>query len=417
MSHVKIPEIPLSKVWEIYQVMKNRLAKDVFGRDSDWRDSGWRERLYSQGGGEGLGTLQMILTAILSGGHVLLEDYPGSGKSFLASKLSECLKDDLVEGEERTEIKKYKRIQCVPDLLPSDILGFNKPAQQGSKPQFIPGPIFAHFLLLDEINRTTPKVQSAMLEAMAEERVTVEGEPHELGPLFFVIATQNPLDKTGTYPLPGASLDRFLFKRTLSPISREACVRIMLESGSDGKKRFQEWCDKKNIKPPAENAEKVYADREVLGTELVGSKNAIKTKVRLSNATVDALVKVDEIIAESYNKPFADTGIRFEEGSRPSPRTLKRLAGALKVMALIREGERIEKEVLGTDKKMDEKKHQEIGSKLDSCGLETTPALIKPIVADFLRHRVYPKAGGTVSGKALELCLVAIAEEAIKRTL
>jgi hypothetical protein len=191
----------------------------------------------------------------------------------------------------------------------------------------------------------------------------------------------------------------------------------MLESGSDGKERFQEWCKRKNIESPAENAEKVYADREVLGTELVGSKNAIKTKVKLSNATVDALVKVDEIIAESYDKPFSDTGIRFEEGSRPSPRTLKRLAGALKVMALIREGERIEKEVLGTDKKMDEKKHQEIGSKLDSCGLETTPALIKPIVADFLRHRVYPKAGGTVSGKALELCLVAIAEEAIKRTL
>lgn len=409
MSYVNIPEIPLSKVWEIYQIMKNRLAKEVFGRDADWRDNDWREKLYSQGGGEGLGTLQMILTAILSGGHVLLEDYPGSGKSFLASELSKCLEDDLLEkSQKKTEIKDYKRIQCVPDLLPSDILGYNKPAQHGDQPQFVPGPIFAHFLLLDEINRTTPKVQSAMLEAMAEERVTVEGEPHQLGPLFFVIATQNPLDKTGTYPLPGASLDRFLFKRTLSPISKEACVRIMLESGADGKERFKDWCDKKGIQQPSDKANKVYVDRKVLGTELVAAKNAIKTKVRLSNATVDALLRVDELIFESYEKPFADTGIRFEEGSRPSPRTLKRLAGALKVMAVIREGEKLQTQGLPD---------QEIARRLDAGGLETTPSLIKPVVADFLRHRVYPKAGSSVSGKSLELCLVGIAEEAIKSTL
>lgn len=410
----------------------------MFGRDEDWKDGDWREKLYGSDGGEGLGTLQLILTAILSGGHVLLEDYPGSGKSFLAKKLSECLDDDLDEMKwQKTVLKPFRRIQCVPDLLPSDILGYNRPAQGGilGVPDFLPGPVFAHFLLLDEINRTTPKVQSAMLEAMAEGQVTVDGFAHKLGPLFFVIATQNPLDKTGTYPLPAASLDRFIFKRTLPPVGKNASVRIMLESGPNGKALFEAWCDDKKVPIPGGGPKHYDTNRLVLATELVAAKDAIKEQVKLSHATVEALLNLDRLIAESCSKPFADTGILFEEGSRPSPRTLQRLAGTLKVMALIREGERLEKQAeLGDqsrekkDQSEEERKKEaqrkraviEAGfKKFDAAKdpLETDPSLLKPIVADFMRHRVHIKSGRPVSPRDLETCLVSIAEEAVKRTL
>jgi len=389
------PSIPLSKVWEIYQIMKNRLAKDVFGRDSDWD-----KELYPEGG---LGTLQMIITAILSGGHVLLQDYPGSGKSFLVTKLAKCIHDDIPE--EGFNIPPYKRIQCVPDLLPSDIMGYNKPAMDGVPAHFVHGPVFAYFLLLDEINRTTPKVQSAMLQAMAEGTVTVDGDDKKLGEIFFVIATQNPLDKVGTYPLPGASLDRFLFKRTLEPISKEATVRIILDSGDEGKEGFKKWCSSQNITPPDDKVNKTYADRKINAKELIAAKKTIEEKVQLSNATINTLLKVDELIQTCYEEPILrDSRITFEEGSRPSPRTLKRLAGALKVMALICKGEELEKQGVSDP---------EIGKELDRTPLETHPRLLRKIVADFLRHRVYPK-GGAVSDKELEKYLVAIADEAIK---
>jgi len=419
--------MPLSKVWEIYQIMKHRLSKDVFGRDSDWD-----RELYGE---DGLGTLQMIITAILCGGHVLLEDYPGSGKSFLAVKLAACIEDDIPE--EGFDIPAYKRIQCVPDLLPSDILGFHKPAMNSEPARFVHGPIFAYFLLLDEINRTTPKVQSAMLEAMAEGNVTVEGERHELGELFFFIATENPLDKVGTYPLPGASLDRFLFKRTLEPISKESTVKIILDYGADGglgERAFEHWCSSQNVVPPVpkkDESREGWTKRKIKVTELNAAKKAVTANVSLSNATINALLKVDELIQGCYHEPIdsplvKDSRITFQEGSRPSPRTLKRLAGALKVMALICKGEELER------KKVDELRHQvgykickgeelerkkvseaEIANQLDKTPLETHPRLLKKIIADFLRHRVSPKGGG-VSAKALERYLVAIAEAAIK---
>jgi hypothetical protein len=433
--------LSLFETWEIYQTMKWRLSKDVFGRDEDWKDGDWREKLYGSDGGEGLGTLQLILTAILSGGHVLLEDYPGSGKSFLAKKLSECFKDDLEE--RKIEVVAFRRIQCVPDLLPADIVGYNRPAQgiNSSSTLFLPGPIFAHFVLLDEINRTTPKVQSAMLEAMAEGQVTVEGVGHELGKLFFVIATQNPLDKTGTYPLPAASLDRFIFKRTLSPVGRNASVRIMLESGPNGKALFKDWCEEKHVPIPGGGPTHYDTNRQVLATELVAAKDAIKEQVKLSHATVEALLNLDKLIGESCSKPFADTGIQFEEGSRPSPRTLQRLAGTLKVMALIREGEKLEKQAELDDRSREKKDQSEEERKKEAQrkravieagfkkfdaakkpvepdpSLQTDPSLLKPIVADFMRHRVHIKSGRPVSPRDLETCLVSIAEEAVKRTL
>ena len=143
-----------------------------------------------------------VITALLAGGHVLLEGVPGLGKTLLVRTLAECI--DL----------SYSRIQFTPDLMPADIVGTDVIAEgeEGMRFRFQPGPIFAHLILADEINRATPRTQSAMLEAMQEHAVTVGRQTHRLPRPFFVLATQNPIDLQGTYPLPEAQIDRFFFK-------------------------------------------------------------------------------------------------------------------------------------------------------------------------------------------------------------
>jgi len=168
--------------------------------------------------------IDLVLTALLADGHVLLEDYPGSGKTTLARALGAAIEAD---GERGPHLAAFRRIQFTPDLLPSDITGTNVFDVETSRFDFRHGPVFAHIVLADEINRTSPKVQAAMLEAMAEKQVTVDNDTHELDSLFFVIATQNPLDLAGTYPLPTPQLDRFLFKIEMVHISREAELDVL----------------------------------------------------------------------------------------------------------------------------------------------------------------------------------------------
>jgi len=144
--------------------------------------------------------LEQVLTGMLANGHVLIEDYPGLAKTLIARLFAQALDLD------------FKRIQFTPDLLPSDVTGSFLYDQREGRFEFRRGPVFAHLLLADEINRATPKTQSALLEAMQESQVTVEGERFALGPPFLVIATQNPIDLEGTYPLPEAQLDRFLLR-------------------------------------------------------------------------------------------------------------------------------------------------------------------------------------------------------------
>lgn len=167
--------------------------------------------------------IELILVALLADGHVLLEDYPGSGKTTLAKTLGESIADDLPDDE----IPDFRRIQFTPDLLPSDVTGVTVFDADTKDFQFRRGPIFAYVVLGDEINRTSPKVQSAMLEAMAEKQVTVDNVSYLLDEFFFVIATQNPLDLAGTYPLPTAQLDRFLFKIRMDYIDREAEIEVL----------------------------------------------------------------------------------------------------------------------------------------------------------------------------------------------
>ena len=167
--------------------------------------------------------VELVLIALLADGHVLLEDYPGSGKTTLARALGNALE----EGASASGIAAFRRIQFTPDLLPSDITGTNIFDVETGRFAFRRGPVFAHVVLADEINRTSPKVQAAMLEAMAEKQVTVDNESHLLDDLFFVIATQNPLDLAGTYPLPTPQLDRFLFKIEMKHIDRASELEVL----------------------------------------------------------------------------------------------------------------------------------------------------------------------------------------------
>ncbi len=167
--------------------------------------------------------VELVLIALLADGHVLLEDYPGSGKTTLARALGNA----LAEGDEVRGVSAFRRIQFTPDLLPSDITGTNIFDVETNRFAFRRGPVFAHIVLADEINRTSPKVQAAMLEAMAEKQVTVDNQSYPLDELFFVIATQNPLDLAGTYPLPTPQLDRFLFKIEMKHIERAAELEVL----------------------------------------------------------------------------------------------------------------------------------------------------------------------------------------------
>ena len=163
--------------------------------------------------------VDMLLTALLSEGHVLLEGPPGTAKTFLANAFATALGLD------------FGRIQFTPDLLPGDILGSNLFNFQTSQFTLTRGPIFCDLLLADEINRTPPKTQAALLEAMQERRVTLDGESHQLPPRFMVVATQNPIENQGVYPLPEAQLDRFLFKLLVPYPAEEEEARIVSTYG------------------------------------------------------------------------------------------------------------------------------------------------------------------------------------------
>ncbi len=164
--------------------------------------------------------IQLALCALFSQGHLLIEDIPGIGKTTLAKVLADILG------------LKFRRVQCTSDMLPGDILGVSIFDQKTGKFNFHQGPIFTQVLLSDEINRTTPKTQSALLEAMEELQVTIEGKTLPLESPFFVIATLNPLEQAGTFPLPESQLDRFIFRITLGYPDRSSEIKLLRSGGT-----------------------------------------------------------------------------------------------------------------------------------------------------------------------------------------
>ena len=229
----------------------------------------------------------LLLTALIAGGHVLIEDVPGMGKTVLARSLAKSV--DAAFG----------RVQFTPDLLPSDVTGLNFFDRKAGDFVFSPGPVFCSILLADEINRATPRTQSALLECMAEGQVTVDGVTRRLEPPFFVIATQNPVETLGTYPLPEAQLDRFLLRISMD-MPTKAQERQILErfQDSDPLESLAPVCSKEQIVELQAAARKVYihpvlldymvdlahASRQMRGVELGVSPRGTLALMRASQA-------------------------------------------------------------------------------------------------------------------------------------
>jgi MoxR-like ATPase len=165
-------------------------------------------------------SVRLVIIALLSGGHVLLEDVPGVGKTLLAKSLARSING------------KFQRIQCTPDLLPSDVTGTNIWNQRDQTFEFVPGPVFSNIFLADEVNRATPRTQSALLEVMEEQQVTIDGETRPVKKPFFVIATQNPIEYQGTFPLPEAQMDRFALSLSLGYPTAEEELQMLQRQGS-----------------------------------------------------------------------------------------------------------------------------------------------------------------------------------------
>ncbi|MDF8333232.1 AAA family ATPase [Novosphingobium cyanobacteriorum] len=237
-----------------------------------------------------------LLIAMLSGGHVLLEGPPGTAKTFLAQCFSTALGLD------------FGRIQFTPDLMPGDILGSNLFNFQTSQFTLTRGPIFHELLLADEINRTPPKTQAALLEAMQERRVTLDGEVHALSDRFMVVATQNPIESQGVYPLPEAQLDRFLFKLLVPYPSAEEEAKIVARYGEG-----------RGARKPAELGVTAVTD-----AARIAAASAALAQVTLADSVIDYVVRLVRATRESAD---------LVAGA--SPRAAVLLAGAARARAAL----------------------------------------------------------------------------------
>jgi MoxR-like ATPase len=372
---------PWNEAWTIYERLKERVRAKVKGRSKDGK---------TIDGVSALGTIDLVLTALFANGHVLLEDFPGTGKSYLAEVIGNSIEDDKVE--EDFDIPSYKRIQCTPDLLPQDITGYTM-LQDGKDMIFRHGPVFAYILLIDEINRTTPKVQSGFLEAMAEKQVTIEGKSHALGSLFFCIATQNPLDKIGTFELPAAQLDRFLFKRRLEAINPEATTEVMLldlrkDKREPGKKGANHEWNKVNLTEVVAVRDFILQNVTLLGVEDEHLRNGAMPG---EGSLPSFLNLMADKFREKENLP-QEHDDKLRPGSAPSPRTLQKLIRAMQVQAFVEsEGKRDQ--------------------------VEVTPEHFKAIATDLLRHRIFPEniedEDAYVREKKLDALIIRIVKQGI----
>lgn len=286
--------------------------------------------------------VELMLIALFSSGHILLEGPPGTAKTFLTQCFARVLGLD------------FGRIQFTPDLMPGDILGSNLFNFQTSQFTLTRGPIFCELLLADEINRTPPKTQAALLEAMQERAVTIDGETHRLPDHFMVIATQNPIEQQGVYPLPEAQLDRFLFKHVMAYPSAEEEKRIVATHGAHfGAPRPQNW----GIEAKVDHARLGQATRAVAAVPMVDQ--VADYVVALVRATREA--------------PDLETGA--------SPRAAAMLAGAARARAALD----------GRD--------------------YVIPDDVKALAPAVLRHRVILAAAAEIEGRPVESVIVRLIDE------
>ena len=222
-------------------------------------------------------TLDFMLTSLLCGGHVLIEGVPGVGKTFLVQSFAACLN------------LQFGRIQFTPDMMPGDILGVNLFNFQTNSFVLTQGPIFTQILLADEINRTPPKTQAALLQAMNERQVTIDRQTYDLGSEFMVAATQNPIEQQGTYPLPEAQLDRFLFKLAIDYPSREEEREIVRRHGH------------RSAMPKISD----FAVGPVVDRQRLAEARALAVQIRLTDQLIDYIV---DIVRTTRQHPAIETG-------------------------------------------------------------------------------------------------------------
>jgi MoxR-like ATPase len=287
-------------------------------------------------------TVDLLLVALFSSGHVLLEGAPGTAKTLLA----QCFSKAISLG--------FGRIQFTPDLMPGDVLGTNLFNFQTNQFSLTKGPIFTDILLADEINRTPPKTQAALLEAMQERKVTIDGVSYPLNPRFTVIATQNPIEQQGTYPLPEAQLDRFLFKHTLDYPSRNEELKIVSQHGTrTGMKT-----------PDAFGIQAVISPAEL---------DAAVDAVAAARINDDIIAYIVDIVRATRASPALETGA--------SPRAAAALATAARARAA-----------------------------LDGRDF-VIPDDVKNLALATLRHRVLLSPAADIEGRTTEETLLAIIEQ------
>jgi MoxR-like ATPase len=267
--------VKVDEVQSLGNAIRQEIAKAVVGQDT---------------------TVELMLVALFAGGHILLEGPPGTAKTLLAHSFAQAIGLD------------FGRIQFTPDLMPADIIGANLFNFQTSSFTLTRGPIFTELLLADEINRTPPKTQAALLEAMQERQVTIDGQSHELGDRFMVVATQNPIEQQGVYPLPEAQLDRFLFKQTVDYPSVEEERKIIATHGT-----------KKEAMEPSVWGVERQADAPLIAAAM----NAV-VEVRLIDEVIDYIAA---LVRGTRENAELETGA--------SPRAGAMLAGAARARAAI----------------------------------------------------------------------------------
>lgn len=240
--------------------------------------------------------IDLVLTTLLAGGHLLLEDVPGTGKTVLAKSLARSLGVD------------FKRVQFTPDLLPSDLTGINYYNQKLSDFTFRKGPVFTSVLLADEINRATPRTQSSLLECMEEKQLTVDGTTYKLAEPYFVIATQNPIETQGTFPLPEAQLDRFLIKTSIGyPLTEEATAILKRFISSNPFETLESVCTHSELVEAMESVKGVFISNELIDyiiTLVEKTRNAEATAVGVSPRGSLAMLRAAQAYAAIKGRAF-----------------------------------------------------------------------------------------------------------------